>query len=410
VYAAQPRRVSQNEVSQNEETLARAEQHIFSTGLADSGSRLALANMRYGLAKLHHLQESLGLAPDATFVTAPDFTVTRNDARWRSGFGYGGAVTWGDGSEDLIVLDLKPNACGIIVGGLERLPDRLELLERVHELSSMEVVIDGIRVDWDFGKSNHFIDVCHVVASDGESLPPYAFLMHFAGDELRSDTPFGHGIYWDSSPALRERMHVHETPWGPLRVLLGEHAREYFGRYLLVESFVRKRRSFAAAHLFGPHVLLSNETHQGLIGMNRMVLGCYRFESAGQLHPLGLRPDLPCYLVRGRANLSRSVMERLGFDRRARRLGVEEQIEGAHLLPHGGGYVFPDIKGVTRVHEMNGTRFFELEPRQGHGRQIVRDVSDLPFEYRDRKVLERALDLEMLDVAACLLPEYVLKV
>ena len=397
-------------VSSNEQRLVRADQHIFSTGLWDSGSRLALANMRYGLAKIHHLQESLGLAPDATFVTAPDFTVTRNEARWRSGFGYGGAVTWGDGSEDLIVLDLKPNACGIIVGGLDRLPDRLELLERVHELASMNVVIDGIHVDWDFGKSNHFIDVCHVVASHGESLPPYAFLMHFAGDELRGDTRLGPGIYWDSSPALRERMHVHETPWGRLRVLLGEHAREYFGRYLHVESFVRKRRSYAAAHLFGPHELLSNETHQGLVSMNRMVLGCYSFDSPGQLYPVGLRPDLPCYLVRGRPNLSRAVMQRLGFAQRARSLGVEGQVEGAHLLPHGGGYVFPDIGGVARIHEMNGSRFFELEARSGPGRQIVRDVSDLPFEYRDRKVLERALDLEMLDVAACLLPEYVLKV
>jgi hypothetical protein len=103
-------------------------------------------------------------------------------------------------------------------------------------------------------------------------------------------------------------------------------------------------------------------------------------------------------------------MERLAFDRRARRLGVQRQVEGAHLLPHGGGYVFPDIEDVAAVHEVNGTRFFELEPTSGPGRQIIRDVSDLPFEYRDRKVLERALELDMLDVAACLVPEYVLKV
>ena len=390
--------------------LARAEEHIFSTGLADSGARLALANMRYGLAKVHHVQEELGMAPDATFVTAPDFTVTRNDARWRSGFGYGGAVTWGDGSADLVILDLKPNACGIIVGGLERLPDRLELLERIHELAATEVVIDGIRVEWDFGKSNHFINVCQVVACHGESLPPYAFLMHFAGDELRGDTRLGPGVYWDRSAALRERMEVHETPWGPIRVVVGEHAREYFCTYRQVESFVRKRRAFAAAHLFGPHELISDETHQGLVDMNRMVLGCYSFESSQQLYPVGLRPDLPCYLVRGRPNLSRQTMERLGFDGRARRLGVEQRVEGAHLLPHGGGYVFPDIEGVARIHEVNGSRFFELQPRSGPGRQIIRDVSDLPFEYRDRKVLDRALELEMLDVAAGLLPEYVLKV
>lgn len=390
--------------------LARAEEHIFSTGLSDSGARLAQANMRYGLAKVHQVQEDLGMAPDATFVTAPDFTVTRNDARWRSGFGYGGAVTWGDGSADLVILDLKPNACGIIVGGLERPPDRFELLERVEELARTEVLIDGIQVEWDFGKSNHFIDVCRVISCHGEDLPPYAFMMHFAGDELRGDTRQGAGIYWDRSPTLRDRMHVHATPWGPLRILLGADAREYLCAYGKAESFVRKRRRFAATHLFGPHERLSDETHQGLVGMNRMVLGCYSFESPRQLYPVGLRPDLPAYLVRGKPNLSRAVMERLGYDQRARRLGVERQVEGAHLLPHGGGYVFPDVEAVARVHEVNGTRFFELQARGGLGHQIIRDVSDLPFEYRDRRVLERALELEMLDVAACLLPEYVLKV
>ena len=102
--------------------LRRAEEHIFSTGLDDSGARLGLANMKYGLAKVHLAQEALGLAPDATFITAPDLTVTRNHHRWRSGFGYGGRLTWGDGQQELIILDLKPNCCGMLVGGLDDLP------------------------------------------------------------------------------------------------------------------------------------------------------------------------------------------------------------------------------------------------------------------------------------------------
>jgi hypothetical protein len=177
-----------------DERLQRADEHIFSTGLSDSGARLALANMRYGLAKMHYVQEELGLRPDATFVAAPDLTVTRDSARWRSGFGYGGAITWGDGSAELVILDLKPNACGILVGGLDQLPNRFEVMERAHELAASEAEIDGVRVTWDFGKSNHFIDVCSVVPVDGHVLPPYAFLMHFAGDELRGDGEHGPGI------------------------------------------------------------------------------------------------------------------------------------------------------------------------------------------------------------------------
>ena len=97
----------------NEARLKRAGDHIFSTGVEDGGSSLGLANMRYGLAKIHYLQEQLDLPANAVFVSAPDLTVTRNASRWESGYGYGGVINWGDGSLDLAVLDLKPNACGV---------------------------------------------------------------------------------------------------------------------------------------------------------------------------------------------------------------------------------------------------------------------------------------------------------
>lgn len=393
-----------------QDRLERAEQHIFSTGVDDAGARLALANARYGLAKIHHVQEALGLPPSATFVTAPDLTVTRNERRWRSGFAYGGAVTWGRGGDELVVLDLKPNACGMIAGALDRLPARSELLRRIHELARSEVEIDGVAVAWDFGNSNHFVDVFRVMPADGEHFPPYAFLMHFAGDELRGDTEHGPGLYWDESPTLRRKMKVHETPFGRLRVLVGDDAPEYACQFRRAEAFARARRRYAADRLFGNYELISNDTHQGLVGLNRMVLGCYTFGDPERLYPVGLRPDLPSYLVRGRPNLGAEAMARLGFASRAADHGVEEQVCGANLLPHGGGYAFPDISRVLGVHEVNGSRYFELEPCGGYGVQIVEHAADLPFEYRRREVLDRAIELDMLEVAASLVPEYVLKV
>jgi hypothetical protein len=390
--------------------LERAEQHIFSTGVDDAGARLALANARYGVAKIHHVQEALGLPADATFVTAPDLTVTRNQRRWRSGFGYGGAVTWGNGEDELVVLDLKANACGMIAGTLDHLPDRSDLLRRIHDLSRSDVELEGILVAWDFGNSNHFVDVFRVIAADGESFPPYAFLMHFAGDELRGDTDDGPGLYWDESVTLRRRMQVHETPFGRLRVLVGDDARDYACRFQRAESFARARRRYAADRLFDRYELLSNDTHQGLTGLNRMVLGCYTFADRDRLYPVGLRPDLPSYLVRGKPNLGCDAMERLGYAARAAEHGVERHVRGANLLPHGGGYAFPDISRVLGVHEVNGSRYFELEPCGAYGVQIVEHPADLPFEYRRREVLDRALELDMLEVAASLVPEYVLKV
>ncbi|MFX1604053.1 MAG: hypothetical protein ACFFCK_11270, partial [Promethearchaeota archaeon] len=72
-----------------EEKLKRAAAHIFSMGLQDAADSLCRANMKYGLAKLHHMQHTHGMNPSATFVGAPDSTVTRNVRRWQSGFGYG---------------------------------------------------------------------------------------------------------------------------------------------------------------------------------------------------------------------------------------------------------------------------------------------------------------------------------
>ncbi|MHA1957177.1 MAG: hypothetical protein ACW968_09650, partial [Candidatus Thorarchaeota archaeon] len=76
--------------------------------------------------------------PDATFIGAPDATITRNLKRWNGGFGYGGKLAWGDGSNDLLILDSMPNACGMLVGGLETLPDMDSLLEKVNSMLTMK--------------------------------------------------------------------------------------------------------------------------------------------------------------------------------------------------------------------------------------------------------------------------------
>ena len=79
--------------------LRRAEKHVFSTGLNDATSHLAKVNMKYGLAKMHIAQRAFGIRPDATFISSPDETVTRNVTRWEQGVSYGGKITWGNGKQ-----------------------------------------------------------------------------------------------------------------------------------------------------------------------------------------------------------------------------------------------------------------------------------------------------------------------
>lgn len=406
------------EVPMDRQTLLqRASEHIFSTGLEDSAARLGLANMKYGLAKIHLAQEALGMTPDATFVAAPDLTVTRNVNRWRSGFGYGGRITWGDGHQEWIPLDLKPNFCGMLVGGLHRLPARDTLLQRAQALQAEELSLDGIPLKWDFGVSNHFIALFRVTPLDDSSFLPYAFVIHGAGSELRGENAWGDGLYWDRSERLQRKAEILDTPFGPLRLLTGQSARDYYAFCQRVDGFAKERRLLIARRLFDDLTPYSNETHQGLVSMNDMVLGSHLVGEGEEttvrprltnVFPLTLRADLPTYLVRGRPNLSDAAIERLGLGERARRLGLYHRLRSANIIPHGGGYTFPHLRDVLSVIELGQERYFELSLADDR-RQIVSDVRDLPYAYRGMEVVERVVELGLGELVARLDPVYVLK-
>jgi hypothetical protein len=115
--------------------LNRAKSFIFSTAVGDVASKLCRLNFQFGLAKMHLVQEHLGLQSDASFIAAPDCTISRNVHRWRNGIGYGGKVSWGDGTQPIIFIDTMPNACGMLVGSLDEPPDPTKLIQRIHEMN-----------------------------------------------------------------------------------------------------------------------------------------------------------------------------------------------------------------------------------------------------------------------------------
>ena len=395
-----------------EDRLERARQHIFSTGPEDSGTRLCMANMPYGLAKIHYAQEQLGYPADATFVGSPDMTITRNVSRWQSGFGYGGKVAWGEGDREFLVLDTKPNCCGMLVGGIDDLPDVARLIERMAEMTANPPELDGLPIEWDFAKGNHFIDICVVDRLDPSvDLPPYTFVLHAAGNELRDASTHGPGLYWDFSNGLRKLATTFETPFGPLRVLEGEAARQYVDFYEYADSYTKRRRMLAAELLFGEFTLIANETHQGLVNPNEVILGCHHVDPTQpeKLYPLMLRSDIPGYLIRGLPNFSDTTIEALGFEGRARDLGVLHRLQNANLLPHGAGYILPHILHVTRVLERAGMRYFECDTVSDHGREIISHPRDVPHDYRGRSVVLSTVELGLGQIVAKLVPVRVLK-
>jgi len=405
------RNVSMNSVDK-EEWLQRARDHCFYIGVNDSGAELCRINSAYGIAGIQFVQRELGMKPDATFITTPDMTITRNASRWKSGFGYGGKISWGNGDDELIILNTKPNACGMLAGGLQKLPDIESLIRKLHAMEVNTTQIDGIDLIWDFYKSNHFIDIFEIkhVAKTDVPLPPYAFIIHGSADEFKGDSAMGFGLYYDVSRELSGRTEIIATPFGNFYLLTGENARAYYERYRYIDEFTKRKRRLAADLLFGDYTLISNETHQGLINMNEILLGCHHVADERTLFPLTLRGDLPAYLVHGMPNLTPESIDLLGFEKRSMNLGIYDRLIGANIIPHGGGYVLPDILTVNRVTEVDGKRYFEVEMQNDRGKKIISEVRDLPFEYRGRNVVLRALEVGLIDIVAKLIPRYVFKI
>jgi hypothetical protein len=217
-------------------------------------------------------------------------------------------------------------------------------------------------------------------------------------------------VYYDKSKQLCEIAERIETPLGGFYILTGNSARKYFERYQWVENFSKKKRKKAAELLFGKFIEISNETHQGLINMNEIALGCHYLSAHATLFPLTLRADLPAYLVKGNPNLNSESIELLGFEKRAKNLGVYDRLLNANIIPHGGGYVLPDILTVNKVIEVNGKRYFEVEMQNDRGKKVISEVRELPYEYRGRRVMLRALEIGSIEIVAKLIPQYVLKI
>ena len=377
--------------------LERAREHCFLSGVGDVGEQLCAANMPFGIAKIQHVQRELGLPMDASFIGAPDATVTRNLARWGQGFGYGGRIQW---TGDFSVLDIKSNHCGMIALALHDPPPPAEIEERARQLLKNPLVVDDVEIEFDLTESNHFLDICAVRERYSDDAPKAdtIAIIHSSGHEHRERSPKGPGIYWDASEPLRQMMETRDTPWGPLHVLTGDKAREFDQAYGWCQDFSLRRREALARALLGPLDVIVNRTHQGLQAMNDAILGCYCFDdadlAAGQLFPLTLSPDLPAYLVKPVPNFDAAALDDAGFRERAERHGLVERLSKANLLPHGGGYSYSQYRKVTGVVAEDAQRSFEIEKPDGQ-RELVSDVRTAAYGYRGDEVRQRMIDLRL---------------
>ncbi len=391
------------------ERLINAKEHIFSTSVGDGAAHLSQENMKFGLAKMHFVQEKLGLEPNATFITTPDETVTRNMGRFEAGISYGGKLSWGPGKERLVMLETKPNTCGMLVGALDEVPDPKDIVKRLDSLLTRESRIGKTVVQWDFYKGNHFIDVFKVKNSE-VNLPEYVVILHAGCPELKKDSAGGFGLYWDHSNMLYGMSEAIETPLGKSHIIQGRNAHSYLEFYKYAEEFSKKRRALAYKEIFGGKKIISNVCHQGLMNYNEIKLGCQKIESSKELYPVSIRADLPSYLFTGKKNFTESQIEKLGFHERANKFGVYKRLRNFNMLPHGGGYKFEDMLYVNDIFTIGNKRFYEIMMVDGIGRKIVANLKEMEFSYRSREVVLKTIEVGMGRPVAELEHVYVLKI
>ncbi|MFX1600442.1 MAG: hypothetical protein ACFFB6_07585, partial [Promethearchaeota archaeon] len=91
-------------------------------------------------------------------------------------------------------------------------------------------------------------------------------------------------------------------------------------------------------------------------------------------------------------------------------LGLLDLLLNANILPHGGGYKFTDTEDVLDILEYKDQRYFVTSLKTNISRlKIVRDVSELQFEYRGRDVILKTIQLDLGDIIARLNPLFSLK-
>lgn len=364
----------------------RARASVISTAtVSDAATMLARENMAYGLAKIHWVQEHLGYPADAFFFGSPDMTTPRYPVKWQWGQALGGQLTWGRGDRPLTFLDLQVSTSTALFGTLTQEPDMKTVLARAEQLRRKRPRLMGVDIDWDFDRGNHFINAYRVEPhghTNALSLAPYAFVVHGGDSEVKRPSVLGMGLDYEKSSPLRERMSTLQTPLGPVHTLLDQAARDYHDCYRQCEAYSKQKRALVSAELFGEYTMISNEIHHGFAHPNTALLGCYQFQRGSTiLYPVTLRSDMPTYVVQGSQEGEHDELPMA-----SRSPLLQEMVTQVGVLPHGGGYTYPEVQAFVAIEDIDGIRYSILEGATKN-RRVLANLNTLPYAYRGEEVI-----------------------
>lgn len=343
------------------ELLAEARSQIHLPDELDTAGRIAAANLAFGLARLQNALGTLHPGARTTFTGSPDFTITRTVQRWRGGFAYGGILTLEPAGLGVVIPELRPNACGTLVGRLTGPAAGTMTAEALIERAS-KVRAESADAVWDYSRRNHFINLYR----DSESGEQY-FIVHGCPARIRFDSAHGPGLDYRRSEHWQPRIETVATPLGTLDLLVGADAESFWRNFLRCEALSIADRQHTAERIFGDFEVVQNTSHVGMAGRDAYYYGCHVNCPPGTLYPVLTRPGAPAFLV--------------------------EAVPGAdgHVppLPHGTGYHLDLPEELTVTFDASGQRpVFLLGNANEGAQQAYGELSGVPFRYRSETLVD----------------------
>lgn len=336
----------------------------------DPSSDLAEKIGTLGLARIRQLERYVGMPAAATMRVGADASPSHNSLRFRSGFFTGGEYKWGNGDTEIVPLGFSANACGYCMFGDEKRPQRDETLSRLKILVGSSHKIEGIPLQIDLGKSNHFaasfeVDpIDHQIASQ---VPPIIHIVHCSAPELKSDSPLGVGLHIEHSESLRRRTRSYSSSLGEILYLEGSFARMYADASSFADRFAKQKREYIGRQLYPSATTLSNPMHLGLTGMNSCVLGSQVAdpERLFPYFPVLLGPACDSFLVAPKDTAP--IVQ--------------------PLVPHGGGYKLDYLRSSNLFLDTENKSLMVEAVTDCGNRIVASQLNDLPFSFR-RQVVE----------------------
>ncbi|MER7682145.1 hypothetical protein [Streptomyces sp. NPDC096934] len=166
-----------------------------------------------------------------------------------------------------------------------------QLTVRIGRLRRRMPALEGIPIQWDLGRKNHFLSVYR--SSAGRRIA----VMHCSFPECRADGALGMGHDLQQSHLLRESVITLDTPVGPFGFFCDDAASKVLKQAEMYALLALRKRELICRALFKDCFILSNENHMKLLDNNAMQFGSYASSTPMEHLPLMVGPGRRAYLV-----------------------------------------------------------------------------------------------------------------